>query len=197
MTEAAPTSSASSLLHVLGRRAAAGDQDAFASLVDATQDDLLPLACLLVHDAVLAEDCLQESYLVAWRRRHLLADVHDPRVWLRVVLRQVAANARRFRDVRRRRERPLAGDAAWADPDHAHACPTGTLDHLRTCMDALAPTARQLVESHYRDGIPLRDLAHEAGHGDSWARMSLLRIRRALAACLARYGITDPIGDHP
>lgn len=181
----------------LCRRSAADDRDAFALLVDATQDELMPLACLLVHDAVLAEDCLQESYLVAWRRRHLLADVRDPAAWLRVVLRQVAANARRFRDVRRRREQPLSHDVPWADAGHPETGLRHILDHLRTCLDTLSPTARQLVEAHYRDGIALTDLAQEAGRGDSWIRMTLLRIRRALAACMARNGITTLVEDLP
>lgn len=174
-------------LRSLARLAAAGDASAFTQLVDATQDDLMPLACLLTHDSALAEDCLQESYLIAWRRRSVLTGIRDPAAWLRVVLRQVAANARRRRDTRRTHERPLVEGLATAQTGQTvETWGNDLVERLRICVGGLSPTARHLIEAHYREGTPLNELAAQAGHGGSWVRMTLLRIRQALATCLAK-----------
>ncbi|GDY12052.1 hypothetical protein LBMAG53_09300 [Planctomycetota bacterium] len=173
----------------LCRLAAQGDAMAFTRLVDATQDDLMPLACLLTHDSTLAEDCLQECYMIAWRKRSVLDGIRDPAAWLRVVLRQVAANARRRRDTLRAHERPLIEGLVTAQSELTELAEDWGAElvaRLRSCVEGLSPTARHLVEAHYREGTPLNELATEAGRSASWSRMTLLRIRQVLATCLAR-----------
>ena len=80
-------------------RAQDGDLDAFGRLVRSTQTMAFATAVSVLRDAALAQDAVQEAYLVAFRR---LRDLDEPAAflsWLRRIVITTALNARRSRRV--------------------------------------------------------------------------------------------------
>ncbi len=69
-------------------------QRRYEALVRALHGDLYRYACWLVHDPVVAEDLLQETFLRAWKALDSLNDEHAAKAWLITILRR--ENARRF-----------------------------------------------------------------------------------------------------
>jgi RNA polymerase sigma factor (sigma-70 family) len=86
-------------LNPLVTRAKDGDLDAFGRLVRATQTMTFAVARSVLRDSGLAQDAVQEAYLIAFRR---LGDLDEPAAflsWLRRIVITTAINARRARRV--------------------------------------------------------------------------------------------------
>jgi RNA polymerase sigma-70 factor (ECF subfamily) len=78
-------------------RARGGDLDAFTALVERYQRLAHGSAMTLVHDADLARDVTQESFLIAWRSLPTLLDTKAFAAWLRGIVRRHALHALRAR----------------------------------------------------------------------------------------------------
>jgi RNA polymerase sigma-70 factor (ECF subfamily) len=100
--------------------AAAGDEAAFASLVDAYQADMERVSFTICGDIDLAREGVQLAWAIAWRRLGTLRDAARIRPWLVTV----AANETR-RLIRRRSGRRLV-EIAVSMPDIGE--PGGGLD---------------------------------------------------------------------
>jgi len=84
-------------LNLLVARARHGDLEAFGQMVRATQTMAYALAVSALRDPALAQDVVQEAYLIAFRR---LADLDEPAAflgWFRRIVITTALNARRAR----------------------------------------------------------------------------------------------------
>ena len=90
-------------------RAQDGESSAFEQLVDLHQGRLFRIAFMVVGDRQDAEDVVQESLVLAWRRLHLLEDPAAFRGWVAQIC------TRRATDVVRRLAR--RGTSAAADED--------------------------------------------------------------------------------
>src|SRR5579863_5838564 len=71
------------LLH----RVAAGDQSAFSILFHKYKQMVYQVAWTYTEDKELAEDILQDTFSVVWKKRETLTDVQDFSAWLYVVAR--------------------------------------------------------------------------------------------------------------
>src|SRR6476646_4629448 len=81
--------------------AAAGDTNAFASIVRAHHDDMARVCYLICGDQDMAQDAVQTAWPLAWRKLGTLRDPDRLRPWLI----SVAANeARRLVRARRHRQ---------------------------------------------------------------------------------------------
>ena len=60
------------------------------------------------------------------------------------------------------------------------------VQHLMACIDKLSPPQRDLIKRHYLEGLPLVKIANEQKKGESAVRMTVLRIRQAIADCMRR-----------
>lgn len=61
---------------------------AFNALVRAYHSDLYRYAYWLSHDAAIAEDCVQETFVRAWRNWQQLRDQSKVKAWLLTILRR-------------------------------------------------------------------------------------------------------------
>ena len=134
--------------------------------------------------ADLAEDLLQETFLVAWRR--LGEDRGDAAaaVFLRATARHLYLRRRRDQG---RREQILVelADAAWAR-DGAADDGEAWLDALRGCVGALEGRARQVVQRFYGDGADRESVAAAMGMKATGVKTLLQRVRAALRDCIER-----------
>jgi RNA polymerase sigma-70 factor (ECF subfamily) len=140
----------------------------------------------LLHDPNDAEDVLQETNLVLWKKFKEYEPGTDFARWAcRVayyevlkVHRKEAQSERLFSD---EFIEMLAADCErtmceWDDRQQA----------LRECMKKLNDRDRQLVRSRYEPGATTRSVAESSGRSVQGARKSLLRIRNTLVECVRR-----------
>lgn len=159
-------------------RAQAGDREAFARLVGATQTMVYAVAGQVVRQSSLAEDAAQEAYLRAFRR---LRDLDEPAAfmsWLRRIVITVALNMRRARRLTLLRlddvpEVPVLDEAetSWSE-----------LQRQRLAQALLTLTAeeRKLCDRRYHGHWSTARLAREAGVDEPTMRKRLQRIRDKL-----------------
>ena len=109
---------------LLVRRAQGGDRAAFEQLVRRTARLVYARVYLLTPDRHRAEDLVQETFLVAWRRIGQVTEPAGFRTWLLTVARSVSADARRH-DSRKKRRAERAGPTSSAEEiDLPDAAPT-------------------------------------------------------------------------
>ena len=69
------------MLRELVERAATGDQDAFASLAQASSGRLYAVAYRILRDSYLAEDALQQTLITIWKELPRLRDPDRFEAW--------------------------------------------------------------------------------------------------------------------
>jgi len=170
----------------LVERAGRGDHDAFAVLATASSARLDAAARLILRDAELARDAVQNALVRAWRDLPGLRDPDKFDAWLhRLLVNSCLDEARR----RRRRPieveiNPIAEPAAAAVGDETHRL--ADRDLVERALARLDPEHRALVVLHYYLGYPLPEAASSLGislpAAKSRLHRSMLALRRGLTA---------------
>jgi len=140
----------------LVERAQQGDHDAFAALAREAITRLGPAARLIVRDADLARDAVQEALVLAWRDLPGLRDPERFEAWLyRLTVNACLKAARGNR--RTAFEVDVDGLELSGSEDIASA--VATRDELDRALRQLAPDRRALVVLHVYVGMPLPEVA--------------------------------------
>jgi RNA polymerase sigma factor (sigma-70 family) len=164
-------------LAALIARAAAGDEAAFARIVQAHHDDMTRVCFVICGDLDLADEAVQAGWAIAWRKLGTLREPDRLRPWLV----SVAANeARQLLRRNRRRtivELTLAGDATSRGAD-----PGGrALDlDLANALARLNPDDRALLALRYVAGFDSTELGRATGRSASGTRARLARLLERL-----------------
>jgi RNA polymerase sigma-70 factor (ECF subfamily) len=165
------------------RAAVAGDDVAFAMIIDRHSVAMTRVAYVVCGDADIAEEAVQAAWPIVWRR---LPQVREPDrlgAWLA----SVAVNEAR-QLIRRRRRRSVVEIAVATHeremaPDPAHA--VGDLD-LARALAGLHAEDRALLALRYVAGLNSSELGRALG-------MSASGLRRRLARLLAQ--LRTELGD--
>ena len=130
----------------------------------------------------VADDLLQETFVVAWRRR--LRDDGPAAVaaFLRATARHLWLRSRRRRVPLREVE---AADAVWNERC-AHDDGCGWFAALADCVAELPERSRRLVHGTYGEERSRREMAVELGLSEDGVKSALARLRAALRACVQR-----------
>jgi RNA polymerase sigma-70 factor (ECF subfamily) len=155
------------------RRAASGDDAAFARLVAAHHGAMARVAFVVTGDPDMASDAVQAAWAVAWRRLGTLRDPSVVRVWL------VAIAANQARDaVPRRRRSPVVDISAAVEATVERGDPADVISDLdvRRALAALDPTDRQIVALRYVAGLDSGEIARQTGMSASGVRSRLSRL---------------------
>jgi RNA polymerase sigma-70 factor (ECF subfamily) len=142
-------------------RAKRGDHDAFADLLDVRLARLDAAARLIVRDAELARDAVQDAMIRAWRNLPALRDPDRFDAWLQRLLANACLDL-----VRRRKRRVIEVELSPIDIDHSTRDVAGMLADRQLLDEALAglsPAHRAVVALHYLLGMPLTDVAASLG----------------------------------
>jgi RNA polymerase sigma-70 factor (ECF subfamily) len=158
----------------------------FAGLLARCQRRIFVYAMSLLHDSHEAEDVLQETNLVLWRKFNQYQPGTDFASWAcRVAYFEVLkARKKKGRSERLLSDQFIETLAAgcertmcdWDDRQEA----------LKQCMRKLNDRDRELVRSRYQPGATTRGIAEASGRSVQGTRKSLLRIRNALLDCVKR-----------
>jgi len=145
------------VLSELLARCRRGEDDAVETLVARFSARALDLAAALLGDAHLAEDAVQEAFLVALQR---LADLRDPSAfpgWLRQIVRSQCT-----RILRKRRERldaEIERRAAAGQSPAAAAELAEMRAVVRAALAALPPVGRRTAELFYLEEQSCAEIA--------------------------------------
>jgi RNA polymerase sigma-70 factor (ECF subfamily) len=164
------------------------DPDALAELYDRYGRLAHSLILRLVHDAAIAEDLVQETFLRAWNHVQYF-DGHKGSIgpWLMAIARNRAIDY--LRSVRNRDSRTVAFDETDSPAYTATESDVMTSDSNRLVRDAmrkLVPHHHRVIELSYFEGLTNLEVAQRMGQPlgtvKSWVRMALRRLREELAS---------------
>ena len=167
---------------------ARGDRSALQSLYAATAPQLFGLALSILRSRDLAEDVVQDSFVLIWRHAHGFdPDRGTAMAWLARIVRNQCFDLMR----RRGRESPL-DDAlmhSWEDPAPGPADLTALsrdARRLRACLDELDEGPRKSMILAYYEGLTFAEVAGRVGAPlgtvKSWIRRGLIRLRAATSS---------------
>ena len=178
-----PTIQGSCVLQELVERAAKGDQEAFASLAQASSGRLYAVAYRILRDPYLAEDAVQQTLITIWNELPRLRDPERFEAWsYRVVVRASTAEARRGkRAATTLRLLPDDADVSPA-PDEYRA--VADRDRLDRGFKKLNADQRAVLVLHHFLGLTPVDMADVLGIPVGTVGSRLHYATRALRAAI-------------
>ncbi|WAB80422.1 sigma-70 family RNA polymerase sigma factor [Microcella daejeonensis] len=155
----------------------------FAAAFDAHGTVLLRFALAALRDRGLAEDCVQEAFLRAWRSR----DRFDPsvgslRTWLFAILRNVIADA-----IRAIQRLPHLEGAERLEEHPALVTDPWERLGLVEALESLSPEHREVIEAVHVQGLDYAELAARTG-----VAVGTLRSRAFYALRILRTRLSEP-----
>jgi RNA polymerase sigma-70 factor (ECF subfamily) len=170
--------------HALVRRAQAGDESAFESLVKRHEQRAWRVARNLVASDEDAHDLAQEAFLRVFRSLSSFDFQHGFTTWLYRIVTNLAIDHLRKRRtaVSTTRSDPDEGD--FDLPDANVERPSDGLDRdelaleVRACLAALAPHFQSVLMLREMEGLPCNEIAHIVGATHVTVRWRLHRGRK-------------------
>ena len=163
----------------LAERTAAGDERAFAQLVERHREPLLRYVSRRFNPD-LAEDAVQEALVRAWQQLPSLRDPERFDAWLyRLVVNACADQGRQLRRWPQQ-VRPLQLDGAVGDDTASIA----DRDQLERAFTRLKPEQRAVVVLHHHSGFSAAEIARILGIPEGTARSRLHYATEAMRAAL-------------
>ncbi|NJD27448.1 MAG: sigma-70 family RNA polymerase sigma factor [Chloroflexi bacterium] len=157
------------------RKAAAGDEVAFARLVHEFHPDMVRVAYVVAGDQQLALDAVQAAWTTAWQKLPSLRDPERVRPWLVAV----AANAAR-QLIRREHRHPVAEIRVDPTDDGGDSGRSIERIDLVNALNQLSPNDRALLSMRYLLRLDAPEIAPLVGMSASGVRGRLSRIRDVL-----------------
>jgi len=158
----------------------------FVQLLATCQRRVFLYALKLVHNAADAEEILQETNLVLWRKFDQYRPGTDFARWAcRVAYYEVL----KFREKRAKEERVFSNDfieTLARESENAMDLLDARRDALARCLEKLRQNERQLVLKRYQEQATTRSVAEALGRSVQGTRRALHRIRLTLLACIER-----------
>lgn len=181
------------------RAAQQGDQDAFASLVQSYDQNVLRIAINLLRSPEEAKDVYQEAFLRVYRNlNNFRFDCSFP-TWLYRIVTNICLDHLRKRKVRK--EEPAVAESAGgeynlleavqeqrADNDPQRRLLTGELrSRIERAISSLTPRERMVFEMRHYQGLRLRAIGDSLGTTEEAAKNCLFRATQKMRAALGDY----------
>jgi len=153
------------------QRALAGDEGAFAWIVETYSSDMAQVCFVVVGDLDLADEAVAAAWPIAWRTLGRLRDPERLRSWL------ISIAANQARQMARARRRRLVREIAVPLTDQpAHSRDRDSDIDLRNALARLSPDDRALLALRYVAGFDSNELARSTGLSPSGTRARLARL---------------------
>jgi RNA polymerase sigma factor (sigma-70 family) len=157
-----------------------GDHEAFEVLASSAGDHLYTIARLILRDAHLAEDAVQDAFVHAWRSLPSLRDPERWDAWLRRLVVNACADQgrgkqRRAVEVRMIQIQPTVDDDIRSFEDY---------DQLERGFRRLKPDQRAAVVLHFYLGLTVPEVADALGVPVGTAKSRIHYATEALRAAL-------------
>ncbi len=167
---------------------ARGEGEALKRVYEATSAKLFGVCLRILGEREAAEEVLQETYLVVWRKAGQFEQGRaSPITWLATIARNKAVD--RLRERGGRPTEPLEAAAAAPDPaPRADVLVEVSQEHRRlaSCLDALEPRHAGVIRTAFWEGLTYQRLAAREGVPEgtlkSWIRRGMLSLKACLEA---------------
>jgi RNA polymerase sigma-70 factor (ECF subfamily) len=170
------------------RRVLRGDRDAYGEIVRLHQDMLLAYAAYRLPDAALVDEVVQQTFIRAYEQLGDYDPSKDLGTWLRTICKfMILAELKRVSRDKQNRDTykdRVRGSLAEAALERADGADPDDLRRLKSCIDQLQKTSRELVKARYLQALPLGDIARKFGQSAAWVATTLFRVRDTLRRCL-------------
>ena len=169
------------------RKAREGGREAFERLLLPHLPMLLAYVRTICGDYHLAQDAVQETAIIAFRKLHLYFGEADFASWLKAIARREALAARRKGLARIPPAAEEILEAAFDDPAPSAVAPER--EALRKCLEALGlrnERGARAVRAHYFEGSPLAEIALAMETNLNTVKTILHRARLNLEECVQR-----------
>lgn len=166
-----------------------GDGEAFVGLITQNQRSILGFLITLVPSAADAEDILQRTNLVLWRKRDQFEPGTNFKAWAFAIARWEALAFLKhskkqgwliFNDELAAK---VAERMASVPDSQVHAMP----DSLQHCLSKLSEAHRQLILERYSSGLSLRECSEKFDRSERGLKVTLHRLRITLRRCISKY----------
>ncbi len=156
----------------------------FVQLLTSHQSRLYAYALSLLGDRSQAEDVVQETNAVLWRKAHDFKPGTNFGAWmLKVAYFQVMAHRRRLT-----RDRLVFDDDFLHDiaEDAKRQCEWQLEKQRRLgdCIEKLTQRYKELIRRRYAEGATLKSIAAQSGQSENSIKQALFRARAALIECV-------------
>lgn len=163
---------------------ASDSNERLVELITTHQRVLYTYIYSLVHRSEDAQDILQETNLVLWRKAAESSRAYDFRSWAcRIAYVQVLAHRKRHA-----RDRLYFDDALLnqlAQESEGRAAQSGShLEALRVCLKRLPDHSRQMLWMRYDSPGTVEGIADQLGRSAAAVSQALYRIRRTVMDCI-------------
>ena len=183
---------------------AMNDEDIFFQrLCEQHYADLGNFLLALTKDREMAEDLLQETFIIAWQKRAQLPAHPNPAGFLFQTARNCLKSAQRKRAKEQRRLVPLEQQeiqpAQCAADEELLRQQDASIDELRwvdAVLQALSTQERRLYEEHYLRKKSFVQLAKEWGVSQTSLRMRAVRLRRTIQKEVRALSFTEAPPEH-
>jgi RNA polymerase sigma-70 factor (ECF subfamily) len=138
-------------------------------------------------DYHLAQDAVQETAMIAFRKLHLYFGEADFAAWLKAIARREALSARRKRLGALSNVVERLIESAFDDPSVEDAGPER--EALARCLEGLGQhdaRAARVVHEHYYKGLPLAQIGAALATNLNTVKTILHRARLTLEECVRR-----------
>ena len=181
------------------RAAQSGDQDAFAQLVRAYDQNVLRIAFNLLRSGEDARDVYQEAFLRVHRNLHTFRFDCSFHTWLYRIVTNICLDFLRKRKVRREeqqvRETPdgvrdltAAAEEKRADSDPRRKLLSAELrERVRATLAGLTPRERLVFELRHYEGMRLKAIGDTLGTSEEAAKNCLFRATRKMREALGDF----------
>src|SRR6185312_11855202 len=168
----------------LVRRTLAGDQEAFAALVEKYKDAVFNVAYRMLGNAAEAEDVAQEAFVRAYTQLRTYKDTHRFSTWLLSITSHLSID-----QLRRRRFLALPLDNvpflewiadAGVSPEQA-ALMGETADEMQQVLQALPPKYRAVLVLRYWNDLSYEEIANMLNLTPALVKARLHRARELVA----------------
>jgi RNA polymerase sigma-70 factor, ECF subfamily len=174
------------------RLIAVGDRGAMRKLYARHHVRVYRFIVRITRDSQLAEDTLSEVFLDVWRTASRFGHKSQVGTWLLAIARHKAIDRLREAQAAALRFAPIEDAAAVVEPGEG---PEAVLDQddrgtaLRSCLAALSPIHRQIVELVYFQSKSTSEAAEIAGIPRATVKTRMFNARRHLGELLHQAGV--------
>lgn len=175
-------------------RSRAGDRESYRQVIIGVDAAVRIVVSAIVPERSLVDDVAQEVFITAWSKLDDYQPGSDPLRWFKAIARNLALNARRGwlrqEESRQSYRYVLEQSLEPATVALAEGAESSLLDMLERCLNALSEPVRSIVREYYWEGHSPETIAVSRGRPPGWARVTLHRVRAALADCLKDKGVS-------
>lgn len=182
-------SSADVVQRMLVERAASGEHDAFAGIVDALLVPTFRTVLAILGDESDARDTTQVIFVRAWRHLPSLRNPELFAAWFGRIVSNATRSSMRGRRRRAVREISMAGLAdggeSLTSARPAHDEETASNDRLERAFERISPDERTCLWLHHYEGLSLAEIGQRLDVSAKTVKSRMFTARRALERELA------------